>query len=299
VIDLRLSATFALLLGFAASMPALADGSGIFNRKSRMDPARVRQLIAIVKSEPDEKKRKISVAELAGADPRVHIEVIPALIGALRKDAAASVRAGAAEVIGTYNVLYSTAGVALEEALEADASAEVRGAARQALWEYHLLGYKSARGADGLAGQTAEPPLARSVQPAAVLTAEPPTAAPPRAIGVGMPTIAPLPPVGEPPGPRIVPQLPRPALPTSPAPPHPNLTVEPPLARPKSPEVTIPPGTSEPPYRTRILEPVVVGKPPPIALDLPPIVPPPETAPARQPVPIPLPLPPPPATPGR
>ena len=96
---------------------------------------RVRQLVEIARSDPDEKKRKGAIVDLVEADPRVHAEVITAVVGALRKTSSAMVRAAAADAIGRFKVIFPLAGVALEDALESDASAEVRGAARQAALE--------------------------------------------------------------------------------------------------------------------------------------------------------------------
>jgi hypothetical protein len=269
----RLALAIVLGIGLAAPAAGWGDGGGLFGRKPKLDPARVRQLTEIVRLDPDEKRRKGAVLELAGADPRLQVEVMPALIAALRKDTAAPVRAAAAEVIGRFNVLFPTAGLALEDATEADPSPEVRGAAKQALWEYHLIGYRSARGAGGFAGQTAEPPIAGPARPPEPVTSEPPTAAAVTVLGPDpTPALAPLPPVGPPPGPRV-PVLPQPVTTALLAvPPHPNLTVEPPLAKPPATPVSVPVATAEPPIRPRWPEPVTVGKPPPIALALPSIV---------------------------
>lgn len=272
----RLSLAIALGIGLAAPVAGWGEGGGLFNRKSRVEPARVRQLAEILRSDPDEKKRKAAVAELAETDPRLQLEVIPALTTALRKDSSAAVRGAAADVIGRFNVVFPIAGLALEDAMESDPSPAVRGAAKQALWEYHLIGYRSAKGSGGFAGQTAEPPIARPSKPAAPFTHEPPTAPVVVAVGtVPTPTIAPLPPVGPPPGPRVSSigaPLTGPSALLSGVPPHPNLTVEPPIAKPRAIPPTVPTATAEPPIRLRWPEPVIIGKPPPIALHLPPIV---------------------------
>ena len=271
MIGTRLTLAIALGVGFAAPIAALGDGGGLFNRKMHVEPARVRQLAEILRSEPDEKKRKAAVAELAEADPRVHPDVIPALAAALRKDASAAVRLSAAEAIGRYKIVFPTAGLALEDAVESDAAASVRGAAKEALWEYHLVGYRSARGFDGFAGQTAEPPIAKLPGPPEPITSEPPTALA-STVAVPTPTLAALPPVGPPPGPRASPAVTRPGSSLSAVPPLANLTVEPPRAKPLMAQVSMPTATTEPPIRLRWPEPITVGKPPPLAVHLPPIV---------------------------
>lgn len=270
----RLLLALTLALGPASPALSLGEGGGLFSRKGKSDPARVRQLVEIVRSESNARKRTSAVEELADVDPRVHGDVVPALINALRKDASEAVRTGAAEALGRFNVVYPLAGVALEDASESDSSKAVRGAARQALWEYHLLGYRSSKGADGFAGQTVEPPIARPALVIDVVMDEPPPAAVAQAADlVSTPTIAPLPPVGPPPGPRVAPAAPKPGTAISSVQPHPNLTVEPPFARPPAVSIPVPAATTEPPIRPRHYEPIRVLALPRYADALPPIVP--------------------------
>jgi len=282
----RLALVIILAIGFTS--PAFGQG-GLFNRKQKLDAPRVRQLTEIVRLDPSEKKRQAAVEELAGADPRVQLDVIPVIGTALQKDPSAAVRVTAAELIGRFNIVFPMAGLALESAMETDPSPAVREAARQALWEYHLIGYRSAKGADGIAGQTREPPLAKPARPPVPVTAEPPVVP---AAAAAAPQVDPLPPVTLLPGPRVTPVgiLPRPLALLSAFPPHPNLTVEPPVAAPPSSSVP-PPSPSvtaiEPPIRGRWPEPSTAGKPPPIARFLPPIVPHPGPIPGVTPLPEP------------
>jgi hypothetical protein len=268
-----------LLVLIAAPTVATADGDGPLSRRPRLlDAARIRQLADIVRSDPDEKRRKAAVTELGDADPRVHPEVMPSLVAALRKDAA-SVRAAAAETIGRFRMVFPLAGDALEQAAESDPSQVVRDAAKQSLWEYHLSGYKSAKGKEAFLSQTAEPPIAKPAGPRPPVTSEPPTAPTivvARAVPLPPPAAIPLPPTVSPPGPRVAPitgwndartVLTRPS--------YANLTGEPPLAKLKSPSAPAPKLTSEPPILPRWPEPVVIGHSPSFTLDLPPIVSPP------------------------
>ena len=169
-IRLFLSAILTFTLVAGASAGALA----IFAKKPKTE-TQVKRLIETVKSDPDEKKRRAAIAELYDADPRVNPDVIPCLVVALQKDSSALVRADAAEAMGQFKIVYPLAGLALEAAAELDASRDVRESAQQALWEYHLAGYRGTRGANGIAGQTVEPPIARPtgqrprVTPAAVV----------------------------------------------------------------------------------------------------------------------------------
>jgi HEAT repeats len=277
VIRLRFAVSFLLAIGSAAPVLARGDGRGLFYRNTQIDPARVRQLAEIIRSDPDEKRRKAAIAELCEADPRVHPDVIPALIAALRKDVA-TVRAAAAEAIGRFSTVFPLAGAALETAAESDASQVVRDAAQQSLWEYHLNGYRSGKVADATIRQTAEPPIAKPNRARPIAT-EPLTAPVVATAGMLPPstsTAASLPPFGVAPGPRVD-LLPhffnfRAALSGST---HYNLTIEPPLAKSATPMVPGPTPSSEPPIMPRYPDPVVVGKAPPIAMDLPPIVSPP------------------------
>ena len=175
----------------ALVVAAPADAGGLFGRKGISD-ARVRQLSETLRSDPDEKKRQAAAAELKEADPRTQPDVIAALVGTLRRDPSAGVRAAAAEAIGQFKMVFPLGGVALETAAESDPAPAVRDVAQQALWEYHLIGYRSTRGADGIAGQTPEPPLSRGPGRRVVaVTAAPPL--PPSTIqpvGVGPPAAA-------------------------------------------------------------------------------------------------------------
>ena len=137
----------------------------IFNRKPKTDPARFKQLADALRTDPDERKRKAAVAEIRDFDPRTTSEVFPTLVTALQNDPSQLVRAEVAEAIGQFKTVSPVAGLALETAAEADPSRDVREIAKQALWEYHLNGYRSAKGSDGIVGQTAEPTIAKRTAP--------------------------------------------------------------------------------------------------------------------------------------
>jgi hypothetical protein len=254
-----------------------------------MDPVRVRQLAETIRSDPDEKRRKAAITDLLDADPRAFPEVIPALISALQKDTP-TVRVAAAEAIGQFNVVFPLAGVALEYAAEQDPSQAVRRAAQQALWEYHLNGYRSTKGVDGFTVQTAEPPIAKPGKPRPKLSNEPPLA-PVVSVSASTPpslspaTLSPVvtspvvtPTLNRPPGPRkdFIPRVLdiRAAL-YGPA--YLNRSVEPPIAKPSTTRTFPATLSMEPPIQPLWPDPVVLGKPPPIVLDLPPVVSPPDT----------------------
>ena len=90
------------------------------------------------------------------------MDVLSALIGALQRDASATVRSQAALVLGEIEPYSAQAGLALERTAEGDRSPEVRTAAREALWKYHLNGYKSQYFQERMHYQTTEPPLAKT-----------------------------------------------------------------------------------------------------------------------------------------
>lgn len=294
-----------LLVGLPLGAAVSAGDNGPPGSKPRLDGSRVRLLAEILRTDPDERKRRSAAAELAEADPRVHTEVMPALIGALKKDAAA-VRATAAEVIGRFRTVFPLAGEALESAAEVDPSNTVRDAAKQSLWTYHLNGYKSVRDVEGLGTQTAEPPIARPAVARPAVTTEPPTAV---SLKPAL-TTGPLPPIAPPPpveavvraaafGPRLdlMPGMRGPrsvlALGSVPRAAAPSATAEPPIAkRPGSESLSPTVTVAEPPLPVRWPERITYGAPPPIVLDLPPIVPHPGHIPGTVPFPDPTPEPP-------
>lgn len=155
----------------------------------------------VLKTDLDEKKRVAAAESLRAVDPRTQPDVIPSLTTSLQQDPSATVRAAVAETIGKLKPVSAEAGAVLETVVVADPSDGVRKAAQQALWDYHLAGYRSAS-STGALPQTAEPPLAKpksvTTPPKphvpAVLTSKTPTAevvatpppAPPRPITTGI-----------------------------------------------------------------------------------------------------------------
>ncbi|MCE9567204.1 MAG: HEAT repeat domain-containing protein [Planctomycetes bacterium] len=276
----RIIIAVVLVTGFAAPVAARADGNGLFTR--RPDQSRVRFLAELLRTDPDEKKRKAAVAELADADPRTHPEVMPALIAALKKDAAA-VRAAAAEVIGKFKTTFPLAGAALESIAETDPDPTVRSAAKQALWDYHLNGYRSPKTSDAGVEQTAEPPFAYANSARATPSLAPmPAKLRPSAVtstAPKLPEITPLPskavvvPVGLI-GPRaeLFDGLNTPRRMLS-LPLRPIYTNEPPLAKRSAKWVPPPATVTEPPIFIRRPDLGTFGTPPTLIFELPAIVP--------------------------
>jgi hypothetical protein len=164
----------AVLLG--ASLPAPA---GIFARRKKPDPVqRVPELVQILKTDRDDRKRIDAAEELRQYDSGQHPQIVPALIEALQSDPKPGVRSEAAHTLGKIRPVNQPAGQALERAASQDHALRVRLQARTALMFYHMAGYSSKKGeppaAPGGNPATKEPPL-----PAGATTAEPPLAAPP------------------------------------------------------------------------------------------------------------------------
>lgn len=289
------------LFAFAALFAAHATSAAppLFKSKAKTDAARVRALLEVLKSDPDDKKRLNATAELAFADAREQPEVIPALAATLKRDTSAKVRAGAADALGQLNVVSPVAGAALEAAASGDTAPDVRAASKQALWEYHLNGYRSAQGLGWMAKETEEPPIAAPPGPRVVVALVP--VAPPPApkalapfpqVPVAVPS-AQLPAVAQPVGPRVVRSFfadmfasmkPAPK-PSAGPPPLSNVTPEPPLARPAY-TATVPP---LPPARPPEVIPELPRTPdyvptlPPFLPELPPVVQPPGATPSSAP----------------
>jgi hypothetical protein len=268
---IRFSLILLLIVGVGLTSPSvgLADSSSAAH--VRIEPVRLHQLLHIVRSDSDEKKRKTALLELGRTDPRTSTEVVLAITEVLLKDPSPAVRLTAVEVIAQFHTVFPLSGLALETAMESDASLIVRNAAKQAIWEYHLLGYRSSKGGDGFATQTPEPPLAKPAQLRNPVTAEPPVI--PVVAQFPPPTFTQLPMLGQEPGPRVSQISPSngTAAILSAVPPHPNMTVEPPLAQAPNPYAQH--LVHEPPIILQVAEVPVVEKPRSFVLDLPPVVP--------------------------
>jgi hypothetical protein len=232
--------TLAATLALAPDAGAIDLGLGIFKRKqqpSKAEPtSKVKQLIATLQNDLDERKRRAAAEDLRGIDPRNSPEIVPALIGSLQKDPSPAVRIEAVGSLGKLKPVSQQAGIAMETALQADPDAKVRDAVKEALWQYHLNGYRPPTNSP-LAGQTSEPPLAPKTTGFRPIT---------NTVGKG----ANFPQTGEPPlakpKPKTVPppkatEPPKsgaPAKPTTPPPP----TIPPPGATPGGlPPVSVPP----------------------------------------------------------
>jgi hypothetical protein len=205
----------------AAARLAFPAEAGIFGKHTKVKPEeRVPQLLAILKTDPDERKREAAAKELRDFDAGAFPDMVPALIGALLGDVKVSVRVEAAETLGKVRPISQPAGQALEQALANDASVRVRLQARRSLLSYRLHGYHSKSKLD-----PAAPAASAKVEAPA-----PPPGAPKKGFGLPflsgsnkapvLPPETPAPPLAGPdtPGPRVLPATPAPPLAPTPAP---------------------------------------------------------------------------------
>lgn len=120
-------------------------GGSIFSKPQKVKPARERvpELVALLKTNPDESLRADAADELRQFDPTQFPEIIPTLIESLLSDKKPSVRAEAASSLGKLKGIHAKVGQALEHSMVNDASMRVRLQARSSLFTYQLAGYRS------------------------------------------------------------------------------------------------------------------------------------------------------------
>ena len=141
---------------------AQAPAQLIFGKKAKANPTqRVPELILIVKTDPDERKRASAAEELRDYDAAKFTEIVPMLADVALQDKKQSVRLEAVASLAKIRPVSTIAGQALEKAAADDESIRVRWQAKTALSKYHLAGYVSRKSESGAAKkkQTDEPPL--------------------------------------------------------------------------------------------------------------------------------------------
>ena len=164
-----LAVTLAVLSAWAAP----AQAQLFFAKKSKVNPSqRVPELILIVKTDPDERKRARAADELRDYNATTFTEIVPVLADVLMHDKKVSVRAEALGSLTRIRPVNALAGQAMEKAVAGDESWRVRLQARAALTKYHLAGYSSRRSDPTSTVSrkqgTGEPPLAEGPPPARV-----------------------------------------------------------------------------------------------------------------------------------
>lgn len=132
----RMALVAVVFLAVAAPAPA----SFPFSKKTKQpDPLkRLPELVAQVKSDPDERKRATAAEELRNFDAQQFPDLVPILIDVLKTDAKTSVRLEAAHSLSKLRPTTQEARQALEKAASGDASLRVRLQARTSLVFYHV-----------------------------------------------------------------------------------------------------------------------------------------------------------------
>jgi hypothetical protein len=225
----RLRILLTLLAVPICALPAQAQF--FHKRAARPIPAqRVPELILILKTETDERKRAQAAEELRDYDSRTYSEIVPVLIDVLHNDRKTGVRIEALNSLARLRPISQPAGQAIEHAASSDESLRVRLQAKSALLKYHIAGYSSSTKSEPtvFAPTMQEPPLAEPTSPTVPAVAFPPNTAPKVTPAAGTPATS---------GPAL--DLPRPlpagiVLPPGVAPPlPPTIQIEGPVLPPR------------------------------------------------------------------
>lgn len=191
----RLAGGLMFLLFLAWTAPAPAQW--IFVKKTKANPTqRVPELILIVKTDPDERKRAQAAEELRDYDTTVFTEIVPVLADVLMHDKKQGVRSEALTSLAKIRPVSTLAGQALEKVAADDESLRLRWQAKTLLPKYHLASFTSRKSGPAPAKkkQTDEPPLGAPT----TKVSEPPPMFRPLPVGPAFPR--PLPPGIAPPG---------------------------------------------------------------------------------------------------
>lgn len=132
-----------LILAFIGLVCASADAPAqLFSKKPKVDPTRrVPELILIVKTDTDERKRSAAAEELREYDSVTFSEIVPVLVDVLKNDKKTSVRVEAVDSLAKIRPVTPMAGQAIEKAAADDEAFRVRWHAKTALTKYQLAGY--------------------------------------------------------------------------------------------------------------------------------------------------------------
>jgi hypothetical protein len=168
----------ALLVLVALGSASPAQAQWIFAKKAKANPIqRVPELILIVKTDADERKRVNAAEELREYDTTVFAEIVPVLADVLKNDKKQAVRSEALSSLVKIRPATALASHAIEEAAAKDDVLRIRLAAKAALPKYHLaLSMTKKTEPTTVKKTTAEPPLFTP---------------PPAALGTGLPTSPP------------------------------------------------------------------------------------------------------------
>src|SRR4051794_35566309 len=110
-----------LLSAFILLLPCTAQAQFFFRKATPKVPAqRVPELVAIVRGDPEERKRTSAAEELREYDIKTYPEIVTTLAEAAMHDAKNSVRAEAVSSLSRIRPVSSTAGQAIEYAAASD-----------------------------------------------------------------------------------------------------------------------------------------------------------------------------------
>ncbi len=142
-----------------------ARAGGVFKKQPKPNPTvRVPELINLLRTEKDERRREAAAEELRQYDPRSFSEIVPVLVELSLNEPNTAVRLEAVQSLGKIRPISQQAGWALEQVVEKDSSIRVRLQARTLLLQYHLAGYRSGQNPEAppipKGAKTEEPPLA-------------------------------------------------------------------------------------------------------------------------------------------
>lgn len=158
--------TLLALLLFAIIPWAGPAQAQLFGKRTKAAPSqRVPELILIVKTDPDDRKRAQAAEELREYDANTFTEIVPVLADVLKNDKKSNVRLEALNSLAKIRPVSATAGQAIERAAAEDDTWRIRWTAKTSLTRYHLAGYVS-RKTEPMKGKvTEEPPLLTEPMP--------------------------------------------------------------------------------------------------------------------------------------
>ena len=185
-----------LLLVLVLTWAAPAPAQWIFAKKQKVIPTqRVPELVLIVKTDPDERKRQHAAEELRDYDVTTFTEIVPVLVDVLRNEKKMNVRYEALASLAKIRPVTTLAGQAIEKAATDDESWRIRLQAKTSLPKYYLSGYSAKKGeATPVKKKTTDEPPLTVPQVPAISTAFPRPLPP----GVAAPTKTTPPPVKSP-----------------------------------------------------------------------------------------------------
>jgi hypothetical protein len=192
-----------LLCGIMLAWTTPVQAQFLFGRKQARSvnaPSRVPELILIVKTDPDERKRLHAVEELREYDVKNYTEITPVLLDVLQNDKKMNVRLEALNGLSRTRPIPPFIQQALERAANADESRRVRWQAKAILTKWQLTGsLPNSKQPVTSTKQTNEPPTQGPLlSPTTVSSNPPPVDAPPRPLPFNPATSRPLTPGANP-----------------------------------------------------------------------------------------------------